>query len=627
MRLPQNDENRLRSANKEDKGHHRTQVTEAILNSKSTRQLILSGAGTGKTTIFSKKIKVWMEKDGISADKITVSSFINFIVADLKKELHQDCNVHTLHKLAKIIVHRFLGSGGSFENPITNDFQVALEVDEENIAEDIEWTEDETAGIDVAENLKNYFSSPTTFPAPSFMGRYFSLCTFYDVVSFDDIIMRATQAIITNPDIYLREKIIVDEYQDFNDLEQQFVSKLFEHSQGGIIAGDDDQSIYSTKNANPDGIISIFNHPDWENSNLPFCSRCKSAAIVECSAAICRKQGRKNRLDKSFLPFEDNGEKVRVVTLSQSKSSSAKKNNFLIEAEYIAQQIDPERIRTWHGKYPAYLILGMKNNHLKRVADILKERLGIEVGTKQTDPYKDLDVQTLYSYIQLLKSPNNSLAYRRLLGLSHRQDEKDVVLQALQQGGFANLSTLFVDGIKSQLQELQPIVRGNENTEEKLNKIVQKLDLNATNENLIKFVDSIKDRSDITQLLSKIDDLAIEQKEQERASIAATPIQCLTIWGSKGLKADTVFVLGLEQGYLPKDNRAPTDEEIRLLYVAMTRAVEKLYLLRCKVRYDGVHTPNGMKYRSVFLVWLPTQYVEALPEVTKASLTSSPKEL
>ncbi|MFA5300231.1 MAG: UvrD-helicase domain-containing protein, partial [Lutibacter sp.] len=184
MRLSQSEEIKLSNASKEEKERRRTQITEAILNSSSVRQFILSGAGTGKTTIFSKKIEIWI-KNGVAADKITVLSFINYIITDLKKELNQNCNVYTLHKLAKIIVHRFLGNGGVFEHPITNDFQVALEVDEGNIAEDISWIEGEIgiADTDIADSLKNYFSSPQTFPAPSFLNEYFSLCTFYDVAS------------------------------------------------------------------------------------------------------------------------------------------------------------------------------------------------------------------------------------------------------------------------------------------------------------------------------------------------------------------------------------------------------------------------------------------------------------
>ncbi|MCR4311028.1 MAG: ATP-dependent helicase, partial [Candidatus Taylorbacteria bacterium] len=605
MRLSLDEEQKLRSATKEEKEQERKLRTTAILESQFNRQLVLSGAGTGKTFLFTKKVERWMDA-GIGANQIVVSSFINFIVEDLKKDLHSDCNVYTLHKFGKILLHRYLGSGQSLTNTVTNNFQITLGIDEDNFAEDILWVSngDGLTQAKIKVELEKYFCSPSKHPAPQFLQEYFNLATFYDAITFDDVILRATEVMSKSPQVFPMEKVIVDEYQDFNDLEQQFVLKLFEESSGGIIAGDDDQSIYSSKHANPDGIIGIFNNPDWENSNLPFCSRSKSTAIVECAAAVCRKQRRDNRIDKSYLPLENGNEKVQVVALSQS--ATTRRNNFLIEAEYIAKQIDLEKVKNWHEKYPAYLILGRTNSHLKRIAEVLSERLGVEVGKKPYDIYRDEDVQILYSYIQLLKNQNNNLPFRRLLSLSTARDKKEQFTQAYTGSGFVNLTTSFVTGVKEKITVLQSVLQSTETTENKLIEIAKKLELNTGNENLIKFIDSIKDRETILEVLNQIDDITIEQKEQERISIVTSPIQCLTIWGSKGLKAETVFVLGLEEGYLPNKNSSPTDEEIRLLYVALTRAIEKLYLLRCKVRYDGVHSGNnGIKNASIFLQWLP----------------------
>jgi len=621
MRLSIEEEQRLRAATKEQKDREREARTTAILESRAARQLVLSGAGTGKTFLFTKKIERWMD-DGISPDSIVVSSFINFIVEDLKKDVHQDCNVYTLHKLGKILLHKYLGTGQELTNTITNNFQIAHGVDEQNIAEDILWLnggDDEPSPAKVVSDLKRYFCSPSKYPAPPYLEHYFQLATFYDAITFDDVILRAIEVLNNNAGIFPIRKVIVDEYQDFNELEQQFVLKLFQVSDGGIIAGDDDQSIYSRKHANPDGIIGIFNNTEWENENLPFCSRSKSNAIVECAAAICRKQRRDNRIDKSYIAMEDNDKKVKVVTLSQS--ASTKRNYFLIEAEYIAKQIDLEKVHNWREKYPAYLILGRTNSHLKRIADVLSERLGVLVGRKPLDIYRDENVQVLYSYIQLLKNPLNNLPFRRLLSLSNARDKKEQFLEAYNSGGFSELETDFVNGIKARITELQPIIESQESTETKLVQIAQTLGLDTTNENLTRFIDSIKDGATIIEVFSQIEDITIEQKEQERASIVSNPIQCLTIWGSKGLKAETVFVLGLEEGYLPTRNQDPTDEEIRLLYVALTRAVDELQLLRCKVRYDGVHGGNnGIKNASVFLSWLPREHIEMLPDIKKSDL-------
>jgi superfamily I DNA/RNA helicase len=173
------------------------------------------------------------------------------------------------------------------------------------------------------------------------------------------------------------------------------------------------------------------------------------------------------------------------------------------------------------------------------------------------------------------------------------------------------------------LKKIQENIDGDEDMEKKIEKIVQILSLDPSNKYLQNFINSIKDRSNISQILSKIDDLSIEQKEQERASVFASPIQCLTVWGSKGLKADIVFVLGLEEGYLPKNNQAIKNEEIRLFYVAITRSIEKLYLLNCKIRLDGVHgANNGIMNPSIFLNWLPSKYINVLPVIAKKHLTN-----
>jgi superfamily I DNA/RNA helicase len=116
------------------------------------------------------------------------------------------------------------------------------------------------------------------------------------------------------------------------------------------------------------------------------------------------------------------------------------------------------------------------------------------------------------------------------------------------------------------------------------------------------------------RIVEQTENLIIEEKEQERKVIISHPVQCLTIWGSKGLKAETVFMLGLEEGYLPKSNTDVKDEEIRLMYVGMTRAIKELNILCCLIRYDGVHSKmggkNGKKEKSIFLRWLPEDYCE-----------------
>lgn len=603
----------------------RDQMCQAIVDSDHPKQLILSGAGTGKTFLFKEKVAKWV-KAGVPPEKILITSFINFIVNDLKaafKPKYPEVEVLTLHKLAKATLHKYLQAGGKFENALTHDFQIALSCDEQNIAEDLMWLyPKECKSVkSVHESLSDYFVSPNKHKQPAFYKAYLETTSFYDTVTFKDSIPRALQALKEKPEISGMQKVIVDEYQDFNPAEQSLVNQLFAIAGSGIVAGDDDQSIYLARGADCDGIIKVHANADWENNNLPFCSRTQSKFIIDSASVVCRKQKRVNRIDKSYISLTDGGTKVKIADLSQSRS------DFWIEAEYILKEIDVTKLTAWKEDYPAYLILGKTGSHLKKIASILEERLKVKVGMKAADIYEDEAVQLLYSYIQLLGKPDNNLAFRRLLGLSDIADQKEVLIAALSAGGFQKLKNDFTTSVQAKLEEIKGISELEIDIESKLTKIVEALGISLKNPNIEAFITSVKDKKSFSQILNQLGDMAVEQKEKERGEIQASPIQCLTIWGSKGLKAETVFVLGMEEGYLPKHNGAPSDEEINLAYVAMTRAVSELHLLTCKSRYDGVHNAmqgkSGPLNKSVFLSWLPAEHVEVITRTKKDFLPAT----
>ena len=136
MRLSLDEERRLNSLSLEEKKKEYENIKLEIISSLSSHQLIISGPGTGKTRTFKAKIEKW-NNDGIGNDKILVISFINYIVDDLYNSLPKDCKIYTLHKLAKIIIHRYLGLGLNFTSPLTNNFNMAWECDHTNICKDL----------------------------------------------------------------------------------------------------------------------------------------------------------------------------------------------------------------------------------------------------------------------------------------------------------------------------------------------------------------------------------------------------------------------------------------------------------------------------------------------------------
>lgn len=629
MRLLEETEKELDSLPEEEKKKARDQFTNAIIESDHRKQIVVSGAGTGKSILFQKKVVFW-EKQGIDASKVLVLSFINFLADSLQNNL-PNCKAFTLHKFAKFLIHKYLGLGKNLKYPLANNFTVALtSCDEGSIAQDIIWLQ-ELNDLDlrqIKEIIDGYFKCCCSENTnQKIIEKYFQLTTFYNCVTFDDSIFRATQILRENPEILDFEKCLVDEYQDFSLGEQALVKVVFETLDGGIITGDDDQSIYSGRKAAPKGIRVLVTNKEWEEGTLPFCSRTRSSAIVKSAIILARKQSDTSRIDKTYLPLEDNAKKIYIALLSQSRFSYKNPDrNFLIEAEFILTIIDKNRLKNWDGGDPEYLILCRTHHHVNLIAKVLKDR-GIEFETKKVDVFSDPTVQLLFSYLQLLSNDRNNLAYRRLIGLLEPDSnkQKNLVLKAYPQG-FYLLNEGVIGCIKNTLIDLQEAIEKSEEPEERVNAILKCLNLDASSNPLLKeFVEFIKQPRTFAALLNRTEDLVVEEREKERKAILTSPIQCLTVQSSKGLSAETVFLLGLECGYLPKAYQ-PTDEEIRLIYVAMTRAREDLYLLTCKSRADGVHEKLGsmvygtnrfVKKPSIFFDWIPGEYKEHLKELSK----------
>jgi len=613
MRLSQDEESKLNALTLEEKKKEYNNIKLKIVNSSASHQLIISGPGTGKTRAFKEKVEKW-NADGIENGKILITSFINYIVDDLCNSLPTSCKIYTLHKLAKIIIHRYLDTGSNFKSPLGSNFNIAWERDETNICQDLITLD--RLSIDIVTlrlSLKTYFQTLKGSNKPTVINSYLKLVSFYNVITFEDSIVRAIKA-LENSSIVSFKKIIVDEYQDFNPSEQRLVKILFDKSDGGIIAGDDDQSVYSSRQAHPSGLLTLVKENKWEKQTLPFCGRCKSQYVVETAIEICRKQKNTNRKDKTLLPLENNDNKIKIINLKSSTSNSKNKNkHFLSEAEYIATYINKGKVSTWDKDYPAYLVLGRTGTHLEKIAKTVEEKLNMKVGIKEKSMYGDEEVQILFSYIQLLNDNNSNIAYRRLVGLNKDINTSELFSKAWAKNGFGSLDDKIIKNIKIKLKEIEKISKQKGSIEEILWRLVEELNLNKNNSAMKRYIDSLKNIT-LEKIIGETEDLIVVEKERKRKEVLSSPVQFLTIQGSKGLKADTVFILGLEEGYLPMSNTDVRDEEVRLMYVAMTRAVEELLLLNCLTRYDGIHSVfggnNGIKNKSIFLKWINRNSVE-----------------
>ena len=247
-------------------------------------KILLAGPGTGKTTKIKDIIKTHSD-----LSNILILSFTNASIADLLSAFKADniaideTGCMTLHKYALRINH------------LANCHILNYE----------------------EERILKYYSEK--------IGADFNtLCKLFNCITFQNMIVQCAQ-FLTNNEAYAKDKIgelellVVDEYQDFNPEEQHFIKLVANYAKEVVFLGDDDQCIYGFKNADSNGIISIYN--DTACEKVPHdnkCYRCPDKVVEACTNLI--KQN-KNRVDKNWLPTNKSGDIILEQKLDDVATS------------------------------------------------------------------------------------------------------------------------------------------------------------------------------------------------------------------------------------------------------------------------------------------------------------------
>ena len=283
-------------------------------------KILLAGPGTGKTT----HIKDIIRSEYSSATRVLVISFTNVTVNDLAGDFsdYPAVRCYTLHSYALRINHltdRYI-LDGSTEAPII-----------ENLAEDL--------GVDLG-----------------------YICELLGCITFDAMVTECLRFLGSNP-TYAAEKIgkldllIVDEYQDFNAVERQLIDMIAGYAAECIVLGDDDQSIYGFKDADPDGIISLYNSANAqkiEHDNR--CHRCPDAVVASATALIRRNR---NRIPKEWIPTGKSGEIAFRQFLTPNDTN-----------RFIISEIASLRTKM---KAPSILVLSPVGFYVRELIDLFQE--------------------------------------------------------------------------------------------------------------------------------------------------------------------------------------------------------------------------------------------------------------
>ena len=258
----------------------RAALTEAILNSDANNKLIVAGPGTGKSFLFQQICKRGM---GEAKTKILALSFINELVDDLSRDLHQLAEVKTLHSFA---LSRIPG-----DKKIFLDLSSVIEREYSIASDDTVNFNSIFCNLGDAEEALAFYSKRRKFY--NFFSPHCSVYTLIKIFEQDE------------GRIPEYSQILIDEFQDFNRLESRLLSFLSKRSPI-VIVGDDDQSLYDFKHAEPEDIRNKHSSGEFETFELPYCSRCTKVIINAYDKLIetAKSKGHlKERLPKQFLYF------------------------------------------------------------------------------------------------------------------------------------------------------------------------------------------------------------------------------------------------------------------------------------------------------------------------------------
>jgi len=282
---------------------------KAIVDSDYAKKVIVSGPGTGKSYLF-KKISETVQENGGS--RILVLSFINELIDKLAKDLYgiAGVEVSTLHSFA---LSQLPKSANKFflniESIIEEDYEIIYEGKKVNFGKILCNLVDNGEDLEFYSRRRKYYNA------------FGPNCSIYALLKiFEE----------KKNKIPKFSQIMIDEFQDFNKLEAALIDLLSEKSPI-LIVGDDDQSLYSFRYANPDEIRYKNNSEEYVSFELPFCRRCPKVIIdsFNCVVKEAKKKGYlKKRVERSFmyLPSEEkdkiSNDNPKIIVKNQIQQSA-----------------------------------------------------------------------------------------------------------------------------------------------------------------------------------------------------------------------------------------------------------------------------------------------------------------
>jgi superfamily I DNA/RNA helicase len=564
---------------------YRDRNAAAISTSSIRQTLIVAGPGTGKSFLFLDRIADWLER--FPGERIFVCSFVRKLVADLTRDIETSSlspaekglvTVTTLHGLARSIIER---SGGTKEQRLEPFVQVVTQEWKGAVWGDVLSLTPEAApqDFDALERQFHEFALDNHDPWPQLRDSYGRICRFYNAIGFADSIVYAIEALRENPELIEHSLWIVDEYQDFNASEAQLLAACTARAQAILLAGDDDQALYQDLKSSHPEIIRAKYRDDrtYAKAMLPLSGRSSFHICMGASAFLDQRRD-PDSIRKIFLPVstDDTVERIQIV----AGSSQTVAVNYIvefIEAHREALEARREAILAGDSKDPYVLVLSYQRDVAAYYGDQGVRLLEVLSEWKlETETYGP-DYARLLTYRTLARHPEANFAARKVLAYESFAEAHihELVRSALSQ-------SLAI----TQLHD-EPVTRALEVA----NQVRELLESDSNPGDVANAIAAITWVQNSDRLAADLASYPIgapaasnHEEEEIETPVTVSPAEFMTMVGAKGLSADHVFLVGV-------DNVNMNPVSTSMFFVAMTRARQSLHLLTA-LRARGASFPH-----------------------------------
>lgn len=637
------------------------EAQRAAITAPADHLLILAGAGSGKTRVLVHRIAWLVQHENISPERIFAVTFTNKAAQQMLGRVEALLNtpsshlwIGTFHGIAHRLLRRHWSEAGLLQafQVIDSDDQYRLirRVMKNLNLDETRWPPKQAQWFINAQKEEGLRPEQTPVDGDIFSETnrriyqdYEQICRGAGLVDFAELLLRTYEMLSQNNELltYYQQRfqhILVDEFQDTNQLQYRWLKLLAGATGKMMMVGDDDQSIYSWRGAKVEHLqCFIKDYPKVQIIRLEQNYRSTGVILAAANSVIAHNR---HRLGKDLWTQERVGEKITLYAGFNDRD----------EAHFIANQI-----LYWleNGGCRREVAILYRSNAQSRVL----EEVFIQVGL----PYRiygglrffeRAEVKDALAYLRLIANPQDDAAFERVVNLptrgvgdntlaalreyarQHRISLWESVATLLLEGGLATRAAAAIRGFVQLIQDLIQTT-AQMTLPEQTSYVIEKSGLlhhyrqdrsekgKARVENLEELLNATHqftphaaqgsyrdDASVISELVEFLSQVSLEAGDHQ-ADDYADCVHLMTLHSAKGLEFPLVFLTGMEENLFPHAMSAQDpqqlEEERRLCYVGMTRAMSKLCLTYAENRF--LHGKEMRQRPSRFLKEIPPEHI------------------